>query len=866
MVSLECPFRFLLISIPLIAIFRCTVPCKNLPLQEIRKSPLPLQNMLGAEKPVIKKEALVKLLRWHFGYSDFRGKQLEAIQAVLSGRDCFCLMPTGGGKSMCYQIPALAKQGIVLVVSPLIGLVLKAPTAISFDFSPYFGKAPRSTLQGAPRDALAQKHARACRVQKLTFFRTHAFYTENQVTALKKKGIAAEYLSSTQTAKAKHEIYENLDSGKPSLRLLYVTPELIATSGFMAKLTKIHDRGLLNLIAIDEAHCVSTWGHDFRPSYRKLSSLRNHLPSVPVLALTATAAPKVQEDVIMSLCLQDPLVLKSSFNRPNIYYEVRYKDLLNDPCSDLCNYLKSHGNNCAIVYCLERSACDDLAVHLSKNGISCAAYHAGLNSKLRSSVLDDWISSKTQVVVATVAFGLMGIDRKDVRVVCHFNIPKSMEAFYQESGRAGRDQLPSRSLLYYGVDDRRKMEFILGNAANKKSHLSSVEEGFSRKSLAIFHQMVEYCEESGCRRKKILESFGEEVTASLCAKSCDACKHPNVVSNYLDELTSATAFRHRNGSSRIYISRVGACSSNGFMPLCSLIGPIVVLRDMNRGCENWNYQYFVSITLPGQVVAEELLVSYLSMKQFASSFKDEKQFSEFWNRDDEASASEEDISDSDDPIQFAKGVARKSKSSGWRISERMESLQRAEENYYRTKNNQDYKANRGDKNSISETLRESSKQRLLDALKQNQHRFSNLQIDFVTSAERLENECHKKYEKSGKSFYLSQMSSIMRWLLTATPDELMDRLGTTAKASSEAIRPVVANVSSPSPSSFDPEITQVNADKISIKPVSPDTEPPLILSFSEFVNRGKATDNQLSTSKRQPSDGGTGGVEKKTKC
>ncbi|KAL8498245.1 hypothetical protein ACS0TY_021536 [Phlomoides rotata] len=315
------------------------------------KSPLPLQNVCGAEKQVIKKEALVKLLRWHFGFSDFRGKQLEAIQAVLSGRDCFCLMPTGGGKSICYQIPALAKPGIVLVVCPLIALM------------------------------------------------------ENQVTALKEKGIAAEYLSSTQTVKSKNQIYENLESGKPSLRLLYVTPELIATSGFMAKLTKIHGRGLLNLIAIDEAHCVSTWGHDFRPSYRKLSCLRNQLPSVPVLALTATAVPKVQKDVAESLCLQNPLILKSSFNRPNIYFEVRYKDLLDHPYSDLCNYLNSHGKICAIVYCLERTTCDDLAAHLSQNGISCAAYHAGLNSKLRSSVLDDWISSKTQVVVATVAFG-----------------------------------------------------------------------------------------------------------------------------------------------------------------------------------------------------------------------------------------------------------------------------------------------------------------------------------------------------------------------------------------------------------------------------------------------------------------------------
>ncbi|PON54304.1 DNA helicase, ATP-dependent [Trema orientale] len=312
---------------------------------KMKKSPLPLQRSSGSsEKRIYAKEALVKLLRWHFGYADFRGKQFDAIQAVLSGRDCFCLMPTGGGKSMCYQIPALAKKaGIVLV--------------------------------------------------------------ENQVAALKEKGIAAEYLSSTQTSTIKNKIHEDIDSGRPSLRLLYVTPELIATSGFMSKLSKICARGLLNLIAIDEAHCISSWGHDFRPSYRKLSSLRNQFPSVPILALTATAAPKVQKDVIESLCLQDPLVLKYSFNRPNIYYEVRYKDLLDDAYTDLSNLLKSEGDVCAIVYCLERTTCDDLSAHLSQIGISSAAYHAGLNDKLRSSVLEDWISSKIQVVVATVAFG-----------------------------------------------------------------------------------------------------------------------------------------------------------------------------------------------------------------------------------------------------------------------------------------------------------------------------------------------------------------------------------------------------------------------------------------------------------------------------
>ncbi|KAJ3695777.1 hypothetical protein LUZ60_001154 [Juncus effusus] len=305
----------------------------------------------SAGKRSFEREDLVKLLTQYFGYSEFRGKQLEAIEAVLSGKDCFCLMPTGGGKSMCYQIPALAKPGIVLVISPLIALM------------------------------------------------------ENQVAALKSNGIKAEFLSSTQTAQIKSKIHDDLDCGKPCIKLLYVTPELVATSGFSAKLTKLHNRGLISLVAIDEAHCISTWGHDFRPSYRKLSSLRNKLPGVPILALTATAVPKVQNDVIKSLSLDQPVILLSSFNRPNIFYEVRYKDLIKDTYLDISNLLKSSGNQCSIVYCLERSTCDDLTLHLSSQGISSAAYHAGLNSKLRTSVLEDWLSSKIQVVVATVAFG-----------------------------------------------------------------------------------------------------------------------------------------------------------------------------------------------------------------------------------------------------------------------------------------------------------------------------------------------------------------------------------------------------------------------------------------------------------------------------
>ncbi|XP_022154639.1 ATP-dependent DNA helicase Q-like 3 isoform X3 [Momordica charantia] len=595
---------------------------------------------------------------------------------------------------------------------------------------------------------------------------------ENQVMALKEKGISAEYLSSTQSTQAKNKIHEDLDSGKPTIRLLYVTPELIATSGFMAKLTKIYSRGLLNLIAIDEAHCISTWGHDFRPSYRKLSSLRSRLPHVPILALTATAVPKVQKDVIVSLGLQNPLVLKSSFNRPNIYYEVRFKDLLDDPLADLSNQLKSSGDVCAIIYCLERATCDQLAANLTKNDISCAAYHAGLKNDLRKSVLEDWINYKIQVVVATVAFG-MGIDRKDVRVVCHFNIPKSMEAFYQESGRAGRDQLPSKSLLYYGIEDRRRMEFILKNSSSADKKIlpsSSSQERLSEKSLTDFTQMVEYCEASGCRRKRILESFGEQVPASICKRSCDACKHPNIVAANLEELSATCAVKRNNSSSKIFVS--------------------------------------------------------------SSNMSDEGEFSEFWNRKDETSGSGEDISDSDgiyplngldcsppfpatwlhflvvytldlfclvvglslnfslsmyicnlifpkspDDTEVVKSLGTKSlKKSG--LNEKIALLERAEENYYQNKIS--VKQNdKHEKNVVSASFREASRERLENALKQAQQRLGTFKIEVERHARFLEQECYEKYGRTGKSFYYSQVASTVRWLSTASSTELTSRLSIT---------------------------------------------------------------------------------------
>ncbi|CAH8286413.1 unnamed protein product [Eruca vesicaria subsp. sativa] len=691
----------------------------------MKKSPLPMQNAHRSDKNVAGKEALVKLLRWHFGHADFRGKQLEAIQAVVSGRDCFCLMPTGGGKSICYQIPALAKPGIVLVVSPLIALM------------------------------------------------------ENQVMALKEKGIAAEYLSSTQATHLRNKIHEDLDSGKPSVRLLYVTPELIATKGFMLKLRKLHDRGLLNLIAIDEAHCISSWGHDFRPSYRQLSTLRDSLADVPVLALTATAAPKVQKDVIDSLSLRNPLVLKSSFNRPNIFYEVRYKDLIDNAYTDLCNLLKSCGSICAIIYCLERTTCDDLSLHLTTTGISSAAYHAGLNSSLRSTVLDDWLSSKKQVIVAT------GIDKKDVRMVCHFNVPKSMESFYQESGRAGRDQLPSRSVLYYGVDDRKKMEFLLRNSENKKPPSS-------KKPTSDFEQIMRYCEVSGCRRKKILESFGEEFPVQQCQKTCDACKHPNQVARCLEELTTTASRRHN--SSRVFITSSSDNNTN------------------------------------------------------------EGQYSEFWNRNEDGSDSDEEISNSDDDTDAVKSLAGPKLSKKLGLDEKLVLLERAEQKY----NERNKQVKKSEKNAISETLRESSKQRLLNELTRVLQLLGVEEINSQNASEHLENECYRKYSKAGKSFYYSQIASTARWLGTASRDDLMTRLSSMPREEDPSGESIMVTEPSQNIEQEDGN-TYTNEPQVDeptqLLVTSPSRSPirlPEIPSFSEFVNRRKMKHSAEGSDVKKP--------------
>ena len=380
-------------------------------------------------------------LKKYFGFSKFIGLQEGVIQNVIQGKNTFVIMPTGGGKSLCYQLPALIKEGTAIVVSPLIALM------------------------------------------------------KNQVDAI--RGVSSEHgiahvLNSSLTKSQVKQVKEDIKSGVT--KLLYVAPESLTKGEYIDFLQSVG----LSFVAIDEAHCISEWGHDFRPEYRNLRSIINRLgDNIPIIALTATATPKVQEDIIKNLAIQDATVFKASFNRPNLFYEVRPKTANVD--ADIIRFVKKNSGKSGIIYCLSRKRVEELAQVLQVNGVSAVPYHAGFDAKTRSKYQDMFLMEEVDVVVATIAFG-MGIDKPDVRYVIHHDIPKSIESYYQETGRAGRDGGEGHCLAFYSYKDIEKLEKFMSGKPVAEQEIGN----------ALLQEIVAYAETSMSRRKFILHYFGEE--------------------------------------------------------------------------------------------------------------------------------------------------------------------------------------------------------------------------------------------------------------------------------------------------------------------------------------------------------------------
>ncbi|MFH1565147.1 MAG: DNA helicase RecQ [bacterium] len=389
------------------------------------------------------------LLKQYFGHDEFRPLQEEIINNVFLGKDSFVLMPTGGGKSLCYQLPALKFNGTALVISPLIALM------------------------------------------------------KDQVDSLKECGIKAEFINSTLTQSQIEEICQRLKNDE--IKILYVAPERFALSGFQSFLKNLN----ISLIAVDEAHCISEWGHDFRPDYRNLSQLKNIFPSVPLIALTATATAKVREDIIEQLSLQKAKIFISSFNRENLNIKIINKK---EAFSKLVNLLDKYKNESVIIYCFSRKETEEIAENLKLNKFNARAYHAGLEKSKRKLVQELFVKDEVDIIVATIAFG-MGIDKPDVRLVVHYTYPKTLEGYYQEIGRAGRDGLPSDCVMFYTYADTRKHEFFINQIK---------EDNLRRRAQEKLDEVLNFGELTTCRKKYLLKYFGEKMEKDKC-ESCDNC-------------------------------------------------------------------------------------------------------------------------------------------------------------------------------------------------------------------------------------------------------------------------------------------------------------------------------------------------------
>src|SRR6478752_1500688 len=394
---------------------------------------------------------LIATLKKHFGYDKFRPLQREIVQDALAGRDVFVLMPTGGGKSLCFQLPALMRDGLTIVVSPLIALM------------------------------------------------------KDQVDALQTSGIPATYLNSTLDRNEAKARWLGLHRGE--YRMLYVAPERLMLDAFLERALNWD----IAQFAIDEAHCISEWGHDFRPEYRELKKLRKHLPDVPIMALTATATERVRADIVKELELLDAGAYVASFNRPNLTYRVIPKTAAYE---QLLAFLRSRPNDSGIIYCASRKSTESLAGNLSKDDVSAKPYHAGLTTAERTKHQDAFLRDDVRVITATIAFG-MGINKPNVRFVVHYDLPKNIESYYQETGRAGRDGLPSECVLLFSAGDVAKQRHFIDEKTEKEARIARAQ----------LQQMVHYAETRECRRAVLLEYFGETFPLQSC-DSCDSCLQP----------------------------------------------------------------------------------------------------------------------------------------------------------------------------------------------------------------------------------------------------------------------------------------------------------------------------------------------------